>query len=138
MDKYEKNMHSERSFVDQLTGNAQISQLEALEDISLELADPFSTLWSPQTEHSMPSLPHDLVRSDIEKTTSQTSACFDKHPKLTFLNEIQNQYRGVVGAANQTDYLVKKVFRSRAPRVNVPHTMGKPGSNLCGLAPKVF
>ena len=96
-------MHSERLFVDQLTGNAEIFQLEALEDIFLELADPFPTLWSPQTEHSMPSLPHDLVQSDIAKQNPQTSACFDKHPKLAFLNEIQTQYRGVVGAANQTD-----------------------------------
>ena len=71
MDKYEKDMHSERSFVDQLTGNAQISHLETLEDISLELADPFPTLWTPQKENSMPSLPQDLVRSDIDKPTPQ-------------------------------------------------------------------
>ena len=100
MDKFEKDMHSERSFLDQLTSNVQISKLEELEDISMEFADPFPAVWTPTNTPSMPSLPQDLVRSDIDDPTPQNAACFDVHPKLMFLNEIQNKYRGVVGSAN--------------------------------------
>ena len=100
-------------FVDQMTPN---SQLEALEDLSIEFAGPYPTTWNPNLQ--APCLPHDLATSDIATPCLTTSSvCFDLHPKLQFLNEIQSQSRGKVGKNNQDSYLTEMVPRTGLPPV---------------------
>ena len=66
MTRDEKDFHSSRSFVEQLTSTAQ---QEALEDKAIEFADPFPTLWSAKTYQPTDvwaCSPHDMVKTDID------------------------------------------------------------------------
>ena len=108
MNRDELDFHSSQSFVDQLT----VAQLEELEDIAIEFADPYPAVWPSQTCQSTdlwPSSPQDLVKTDIDTapTSHQETICAELHPKLQYLNKIQEQFRGVVGGITEDKYLEK-------------------------------
>ena len=121
MTRDEKDFHSSRSFVEQLesagtagTAGPSISQQEALEDKAMEFADPFPTMWSAKSNQTtdvwsgLPCSPHDKVRTDNDTPNiQQYPLCFESHPKLLHLNEVQLQHRGEVGRVYTDRYLAQ-------------------------------
>ena len=120
----EKDFHPSRSFVDQMTS---ISQLEALEDIAMEFADPLPALWAPQAHQTnavWPCSPQDIVTTDIATPNiQQNSICLELHPKLQYLNEIQLKYRGKVG---DTDKHLTEILPPVPPIVASVSSAGAP------------
>ena len=124
MKRDEKEFHSSRSFVDQMTS---ISQLEALEDIAMEFADLFPALWAPQAHQTnavWPCSPQDIVTTDIATPNiQQNSICPELHPKLQYLNEIQLKFRGKVG---DTDKYLTEMLPPVPPIVASVSSAGAP------------
>ena len=134
MTREEIDFHSSRSFVEQLTSTAQ---LEALEDIAIEFADPFPTLWSPQAYHPKEvwaCSPQDMVKTDIDTPNiQQRSICPELHPKLQYLNEIQLQFRGKVGGVYTDKYLEEMWSPAPQSRASVSSS----GAPVCPSLPAV-
>ena len=132
MDRFEKDLHSAQSYVEQINpthtqatacpnysmSSSSLEYLQHLADISIDRCDPHPELWQPNAQHQ-PKLcqPQDLVVNDIAKQATHISSCIDKHHKLSFLNEIQEKFRGVRGEADNAIHLIEKVPRKKVPRI---------------------